>query len=141
MSIFKLGLIELVRSTVFGLDDELLLSIVDRDCTLLRLRLTGTPLARLPGMVNKGIAKSFYAAGTFYEILQQFYPNKEEGDNNINEDDYSEIKEQIDEEEKRRLYCKWKATDILNAIKEGRTPIPGGFQKESESGVKESEKD
>jgi hypothetical protein len=51
MSIFKLGLIELVRSTVFGLDDELLLSIVDRDCTLLRLRLTGTPLARLPGIV------------------------------------------------------------------------------------------
>ena len=55
MSIFKLGLIELVRSTVFGLDDELLLSIVDRDCTLLRLRLTGTPLARLPGMVNDDI--------------------------------------------------------------------------------------
>jgi vacuolar protein sorting-associated protein VTA1 len=86
------------------------------------------------GGAYKGIAKSFYAAGTFYEILQQFYPNKEEGDNNINEDDYGKTKEQIDEEEKRRLYCKWKATDILNAIKEGRTPTPGGFQKESESG-------
>jgi len=87
-----------------------------------------------PGGANKGTAKSFYAAGTFYEILQQFYPNKEEKDNNINDDDYNETKEQQDEEEKRRLYCKWKATDILNAIKEGRTPTPGGFQEELGSG-------
>ncbi|KAL7532609.1 hypothetical protein ACHAXR_004731 [Thalassiosira sp. AJA248-18] len=34
------------------------------------------------------------------------------------------------EEEQRRIYCKWKATDILNAIKEGRTPTPGGYQQE-----------
>ena len=77
------------------------------------------------GMANKGTAKSFYAAGTFYEILQQFY--EKEGEE---EDD--ETKEQKEEEEQRRLYCKWKATEILNAIKEGRTPTPGGYQQEEE---------
>ena len=76
------------------------------------------------GVANKGTAKSFYAAGTFYEILQQFY---EEGEESSDED-----KEMKEEEEQRRLYCKWKATEILNAIKEGRTPTPGGYQQEDE---------
>lgn len=73
------------------------------------------------GMADKDTAKTFYAAGTFYEILQQFYEGKNDED---------ETKEKIEEEEQKRLYCKWKATEILNAIKEGREPIPGGYQQQ-----------
>lgn len=73
------------------------------------------------GMADKDTAKTFYAAGTFYEILQQFYEGKNDED---------ESKEKIEEEEQKRLYCKWKATEILNAIKEGREPIPGGYQQQ-----------
>ena len=73
------------------------------------------------GLADKNTAKTFYAAGTFYEILQQFYDDKKDGNENT---------EQIAEEEQKRLYCKWKATDILNAIKEGREPTPGGYQQQ-----------
>ena len=82
----------------------------------------------LAGMATKGTAKNFDAAGTFYEILQQFYGEWKDDDAG-----YEEATRNKEEEGKRRLYCKWKATDILNAIKEGRTPTPGGFQKEDES--------
>mmetsp|Transcript_26567 Transcript_26567/g.45349 ORF Transcript_26567/g.45349 Transcript_26567/m.45349 type:complete len:413 (+) Transcript_26567:152-1390(+) len=78
------------------------------------------------GVANKGTAKTFYAAGTFYEILQQFYDKEEEG-----VEMEEEVKERRKEEEQRRLYCKWKATDILNAVKEGRTPTRGGYQQET----------
>lgn len=85
------------------------------------------------GVANKGTARSFYAAGTFYEILQQFHneeiKNKDGAD--LNEDEASVV-EHIEEEDQRRIYCKWKATDILTAIKEGRTPTPGGYQQEKE---------
>jgi len=83
------------------------------------------------GTATKVTAKSFYAAGTFYEILQQFH-EEGAGDNGdaIGED--AETKTQMEEEEQRRVYCKWKANDILKAIKEGRTPTPGGYQKEEE---------
>ena len=77
------------------------------------------------GLADKGTAKTFYAAGTFYEILQQFHDNQKD----CNED---KITEQEDEEEQKRLYCKWKATDILNAIKEGRKPISGGYQQQDD---------
>ena len=73
------------------------------------------------GLADKGTAKTFYAAGTFYEILQQFYEGKKDED---------ESKEKIEEEEQKRLYCKWKATEILNAIKEGREPVPGAYQQQ-----------
>ena len=80
------------------------------------------------GAAGKGTAKTFYAAGTFYEILQQFYDKKgNEGDEGDEED---EAKEQKEEEEQRRKYCKWKAADIINAIKEGREPTPGGYQRD-----------
>lgn len=90
------------------------------------------------GLATKGTAKSFYAAGTFYEILQQFYGGKEGRREDggacagAGDDDETggEKEEEEEEEEKRRLYCKWKATDIINAIKEGRTPAPGGYQEE-----------
>ncbi|KAL3788212.1 hypothetical protein HJC23_004679 [Cyclotella cryptica] len=79
------------------------------------------------GLADKGTAKTFYAAGTFYEILQQFY-EEEKKDGDVDDD----TRTQIEEEEKKRLYCKWKATDILNAIKEGREPTPGGYQQQHE---------
>lgn len=40
------------------------------------------------GLADKGTAKTFYAAGTFYEILQQFYEDKKDGGDD-------EAKEQI----------------------------------------------
>jgi len=85
------------------------------------------------GVANKGTARSFYAAGTFYEILQQFHDeeikNKDGAD--LNEDEAS-VTEHIEEEDQRRVYCKWKATDILTAIKEGRAPKPGGYQQDKD---------
>ena len=76
------------------------------------------------GNSNKTTAKSFYAAAVFLEILEQF-------------DDPSK-----DEHKEKRLYAKWKATEILKAIKEGREIVPGGYgeqeQKESEEEVHDS---
>ena len=72
------------------------------------------------GNANKITAKSFYAAATFYEVLQQFYPGEGQEVDDV-------MADLIMEEERRRIYCKWKATDILNAVKEGRMPTPGGF--------------
>jgi vacuolar protein sorting-associated protein VTA1 len=58
------------------------------------------------GAATKDTAKTFYAAATFFDILEQF------GDLD------TEIQE-------KRRYSKWKAADILNAIKAGRQPTPG----------------
>ena len=81
------------------------------------------------GAATKVTAKSFYAAGTFYEILQQFHEEGAEGNGDVIGED-AETATQMEEEEQRRVYCKWKANDILKAIKEGRTPTPGGYQQE-----------
>lgn len=71
------------------------------------------------GLAGKGTAKTFYAAQSFLQMLEQFATNSgEEGDGNS---------EQKAEDKKRILYCKWKATEILKAIKEGREPTPGGY--------------
>ena len=71
------------------------------------------------GLAGKGTAKTFYAAQSFLQMLEQFATtNNEEGD---------EENEQRAEDKKRILYCKWKATEILKAIKEGREPTPGGY--------------
>ena len=92
------------------------------------------------GVANKGTARSFYAAGTFYEILQQFHnddiknKSKQDGAADLEEDEMSVV-EHMEEEDQRRIYCKWKATDILTAIKEGRVPTPGGYQQEKEEEV------
>ena len=80
------------------------------------------------GIATRGTAKSFYVASNYYEILQQFYALGKEGDDNAHHD---ETKGDKEEEGKRKLYCKWKATDILNAIKEGRTPALAGFIEDS----------
>lgn len=72
------------------------------------------PLPPLPtqddqlGVWDKNTARTFYAAGVFYDVMQQF-------------------KGLLGPEiEKKRKYCKWKATDILTALKEGRAPTQGG---------------
>ena len=60
------------------------------------------------GVWDKNTARTFYAAGVFYDVMQQF-------------------KGLLGPEiEKKRKYCKWKATDILTALKEGRAPTQGG---------------
>jgi len=68
------------------------------------------------GVANKGTAKTFYAAAVFLEVLEQF-------------DDVSE--EDIKENKQKRIYAKWKATEILKAIKEGREILPGGYSEEA----------
>jgi vacuolar protein sorting-associated protein VTA1 len=66
------------------------------------------------GLAGKGTAKTFYAAQSFLQMLDQFATENDES-------------EQVVEDKKRILYCKWKATEILKAIKEGREPTPGGY--------------
>ncbi|KAJ1430799.1 Vta1 like-domain-containing protein [Ochromonadaceae sp. CCMP2298] len=60
------------------------------------------------GVADKATAKIFYASGTFFDILEQF----------------GEIDNEISE---KRKYAKWKTTEILNSIKAGLKPTPGGF--------------
>jgi len=78
------------------------------------------------GKADRSTARTFYAAASFWEILQQFYQD---------DDDSEEVAEQ----KKKSVYCKWKATDILKAIKEGRTPTPGGYGEESVETEEEKE--
>lgn len=66
------------------------------------------------GSADRNTARTFYAAASFLEILQQFYQDDDES-------------EELAEQKKKSVYCKWKSTEILKAIKEGRTPTPGGY--------------
>lgn len=55
------------------------------------------------GDSTKKTAQLFYAASTYYDVLEQFGP--------------------LDEElVEKRKYAKWKAADILKAIQAGRRP-------------------
>jgi vacuolar protein sorting-associated protein VTA1 len=67
------------------------------------------------GVATKDTAKTFYAAASFLEILHQFQMAD------------AEPTEESEEQNQKRIFCKWKATEILKAIKEGRTPTPGGY--------------
>lgn len=58
------------------------------------------------GNATKETAKGFYTASTFFDILEQF----------------GELDAETQE---KRKYSKWKAADILNAIKKGVKPTPG----------------
>jgi vacuolar protein sorting-associated protein VTA1 len=85
------------------------------------------------GMASKTTARTFYAASSFFEILQQFY---EKG----------EVSEEREEEKKRIIYAKWKSAEILKAFKEGRQPTSGGYgetevEDEVESEEEEEEKE
>jgi vacuolar protein sorting-associated protein VTA1 len=71
------------------------------------------------GDANKNTAKTFYAAASFLEILQQFFQDEDES-------------EEVSDLKKRAVYAKWKAMDILKALKEGRQPTPGGYGEEEE---------
>jgi len=77
------------------------------------------------GAANKNTARTFYAAGSFLQILEQFYPEEDEGDD--------ALATERAEDRKRIIYVKWKATEILKAVKEGRTPTPGGYGEDTES--------
>mmetsp|Transcript_24524 Transcript_24524/g.45365 ORF Transcript_24524/g.45365 Transcript_24524/m.45365 type:complete len:365 (-) Transcript_24524:225-1319(-) len=83
------------------------------------------------GRADKGTARTFYAAASFFEILQQFYA-KTEGDEKTPEEE---------EEAEKRVYCKWKATEILKAIREGRKPTPGGYGDEMEGSSSDEKKE
>ena len=65
------------------------------------------------GMNYNAIAKTFYSAGTFLDILKQFH--------SLDDIDPTEV----EEENSKSHYAKWKATEILKALKEGRTPTRG----------------
>lgn len=67
------------------------------------------------GNSNKNTAKTFYASATFLDVLRQFHKEDEEET------------DEIVEEGKMSFYAKWKATEILKAIKEGREIKPGGY--------------
>lgn len=75
----------------------------------------------LDGNADKVTAKTFYAAAVFLEILQHF-------DGKSDEDVNDEMAAFLEEENKKRIYSKWKATEILKAIKEGRKIEPGGYK-------------
>ena len=78
------------------------------------------------GKADRNTARTFYAAASFLEILQQFYQDSDES-------------EEVAEQKKKSVYCKWKSTEILKAIKEGRTPTPGGYGEESAEDQDEKE--
>lgn len=69
------------------------------------------------GLAGKGTAKTFYAAQSFLQMLEQFAQEGDESD-------------QAAEDKKRIVYSKWKATEILKAIKDGRAPIAGGYDED-----------
>lgn len=73
------------------------------------------------GMANKTTAKTFYTSASFLQMLEQFYNDDSAVKNDNDQDDPKK------EDKKRAFYAKWKATEILKAIKEGRTPHPGGY--------------
>jgi vacuolar protein sorting-associated protein VTA1 len=80
------------------------------------------------GLANQGTAKTFYAASTFLQILEQF----------STDDDGNE---EFAEDRKRIVYAKWKSTDILKAIKEGRAPTPGGYGEDQEDDEDDDEEE
>lgn len=71
------------------------------------------------GDATKNTARVFYAAGSFLDILQQFYGDEDES-------------EELLEIKKKAKYAKWKAADVLKAIKEGRKPASGGYGEDME---------
>ncbi|CAB1115375.1 unnamed protein product [Ectocarpus sp. CCAP 1310/34] len=68
------------------------------------------------GLADQGTARTFYAAGVFFDVLRQFGAPDEEMD-------------------RRRIYCKWKASQILKALKEGKIPTPGGAGEDVVTGM------
>lgn len=65
-------------------------------------------------LADANTARTFYAAGIFFDVLNQFGTM----DTEIN---------------MKRKYAKWKSADILKAIKEGRPVVPGGPEEQAEN--------
>lgn len=86
------------------------------------------------GTAAKETARTFYAAATFLQMLEQF--GKAGGDETTEEGDDAE-----NDDRKRIVYAKWKATEILRALKEGRKPTPGGYGQEEPPTEDEEEDD
>lgn len=78
------------------------------------------------GLADKNTAKTFYAAATFLEILEQF--GELDSDVRILEENnsidilYVVISVQVVE---KKRYSKYKAAEIINCIKNGVKPTPG----------------
>ena len=66
------------------------------------------------GKANKSTARAFQSAAVFYESLKNF--------GSLETAVAAKIR-----------YSQWKAMDIAKALREGRTPTPGGFEDESVS--------
>jgi len=81
------------------------------------------------GLADKSTARTFYASAVFYDVLQQF----------TKKDDAEEEGTDAFEDQQKRVYAKWKATEILKAIKEGRAVTPGGYGETQEEEEKEKE--
>lgn len=84
------------------------------------------------GTADQNTAKTFYAAASFLQILEQFASDK---------DDDAELEER-EENKKKVIYAKWKATEILKAVRAGVEPTPGGYGENLEAeaeveGIKE----
>eukprot|EP00521_Asterionellopsis_glacialis_P006548 CAMPEP_0195282378 /NCGR_PEP_ID=MMETSP0707-20130614/1275_1 /TAXON_ID=33640 /ORGANISM="Asterionellopsis glacialis, Strain CCMP134" /LENGTH=373 /DNA_ID=CAMNT_0040341343 /DNA_START=145 /DNA_END=1266 /DNA_ORIENTATION=+ len=71
------------------------------------------------GQATKVTARTFYAAATFFDILQQFGSPEEE--------QTEEEQTEAEDVKNKTIYAKWKATEILKALREGRQPTPGGY--------------
>lgn len=73
---------------------------------------------------GKGVARSYYAAGVFFDVLGLF--------------ETSGVEEAVLEKElieQRRKYCKWRAALILNAAKKGEDlPVPVAEEEEGGEG-------
>jgi len=82
------------------------------------------------GTATKTTAKTFYTAASFLQMLEQFY--------DASDDETAPSNDQT-EDKKRALYSKWKATEILKAIKEGRSPQAGGYGEPTEETKDEEE--
>mmetsp|Transcript_27581 Transcript_27581/g.66294 ORF Transcript_27581/g.66294 Transcript_27581/m.66294 type:complete len:395 (-) Transcript_27581:273-1457(-) len=68
----------------------------------------------LAGTATDNTSRTFYAAGTFFEIMNQFYEDDDES-------------EELAEIKRKQLYSKWKALEIRKALKAGEKPKPGGY--------------
>ncbi len=81
----------------------------------------------------KGIARSYYAAGVFFDVLNIF--------------EQSNVEEALlekDGNDSKRKYCKWRAAEILKAVKTNSdlpAPVKEDTSQEEDEGKGESEAD
>ncbi|GBG31941.1 Vacuolar protein sorting-associated protein VTA1-like [Hondaea fermentalgiana] len=92
-------------------------------------KLTEAENEYMDGAANKNTARRYYAAASFFEVLATFSPDKK-----------------IDDATKKSaLFAKWRATEILKAIKEGRPPVPSEEElartRDEEDGEEDDEED